>query len=167
VAPNELSYITAQAWADIYGRRRPTQLQKHPDIISAPPGGVYGLANTPNDHDHARMRRLMAPGFSEKAVRSHESVFTEHIDHLIAKIQSSQSKSIIDLKVLLHAVTFDIITDSMLGESANTLEKGTDWMSLIIPLARGRIVNTVASSYVRPLVPLSSLIHSFWKRLMY
>lgn len=150
VSPNELSYITAQAWADIYGRRHPKQLQKHPDIISGPSGGVYWLANTPNDQDHSRMRRLMAPGFSEKAVRAQENIFRDHIGRLIAKIRDNEGNGTIDLTLFLHATTFDIITDSMFGESANTLETGTDWMSLTMPLARGRIVNTVASSYVRP-----------------
>ncbi|KAH8422605.1 cytochrome P450 [Aspergillus melleus] len=154
VSPNELSYITAQAWADIYGRRNPGQLQKHPDIISGPPNGVYGLANTPNDKDHARMRRLMVPGFSEKAVRAQENVFRDHIDRLIAKVQGNEGKDATDLMLLLHATTFDIITESMFGESANTLETGTDWMSLTMPLARGRIINTVASSYSTLIIPV-------------
>ncbi|KAJ1707748.1 hypothetical protein CA14_004334 [Aspergillus flavus] len=164
VSPNELSYITAKAWTDIYGRRHPEQLKKHPDITSAPAGGTHGLANTPSDDDHARIRRLMVSGFSERGVRAQEEFFTVHIDRLITKIKETvfsrlgttgtEDQDTIDLTLLFHATTFDIITDLAFGESADTLQKGTDWISLTMPLARGRIMHIVASSYSSLIIPI-------------
>ncbi|KAF9894410.1 Para-hydroxybenzoate--polyprenyltransferase, mitochondrial precursor (PHB:polyprenyltransferase) [Aspergillus nanangensis] len=91
VAPNELSYITAPAWTDIYARRHPEQLKKHPDIISGPSGGVYGPANNPVDHDHARRKRLLAPGFSEKAVGARRKFLQPTLTVSLPKFRMSKT----------------------------------------------------------------------------
>jgi hypothetical protein len=55
--PNELSYITEDAWNDIYGRvpGKP-QLVKKNRTTAGPPKKFEGLPRTKNDADHARMR---------------------------------------------------------------------------------------------------------------
>jgi hypothetical protein len=57
VGPNELSYITEDAWNDIYGKvpGKP-QLVKKNRTRAGPPKKFEGLLRTKNDADHARMR---------------------------------------------------------------------------------------------------------------
>ncbi|TGO48226.1 hypothetical protein BOTNAR_0486g00020 [Botryotinia narcissicola] len=67
-APNEVSFITAQAWRDIYGYGH-KQLPKFQhsaanprDIISA------------NDADHSRYRKAMSHAFSAKGLQAQEPI---------------------------------------------------------------------------------------------
>lgn len=57
IAPNQLSYITEDAWNDIYGKipGKP-QLVKKPFDIPRPPKKLHGLFTAKTDADHARMR---------------------------------------------------------------------------------------------------------------
>jgi hypothetical protein len=57
ISPNELSYITDDAWNDIYGKfpGKP-QLLKLAQTVSDPPKKLPGLFTTTSDIDHARMR---------------------------------------------------------------------------------------------------------------
>ena len=64
LGPHELSYITAQAWNDIYGFNGPAKRQ-----LPKPPRFEKGA--TPNiitagDADHTRYRKALAHAFSEK-----------------------------------------------------------------------------------------------------
>jgi hypothetical protein len=54
IAPNAVSYISAEAWNDIYTMK--PQLIKDPKVGPPPPNGVKGLAFTDYDTDHQRMR---------------------------------------------------------------------------------------------------------------
>lgn len=54
ISPNALSYISGEAWNDIYTIR--PQLIKDPKAGPPPPNGVKGLAFTDFDADHSRMR---------------------------------------------------------------------------------------------------------------
>ena len=67
IAPNELSFINANAWQDLYGH--------HPGRGTLPrwgygkdPNGVVNIFSA-NDTDHSRLRRLLAHWFSDKALR--------------------------------------------------------------------------------------------------
>ncbi|KAJ6012981.1 hypothetical protein N7522_003336 [Penicillium canescens] len=155
VSPDQLSYISAQAWNDIYGRRNP-QLKKHADITASPAGGVNGMANTPSDTDHARMRRELVSGFSERSVRMQEGLLIRHISQLVVKIREraldtqkeGPGTKEANMALLLNATTYDIITDLTFGESANTLEQETDWISFVMPMVKARIASHVATKYV-------------------
>lgn len=55
IGPKVLSYATAEAFTDIYGKIRP-QLIKDPQAGPPAPNGIAGLAFTEDDAAHARMR---------------------------------------------------------------------------------------------------------------
>jgi hypothetical protein len=57
IGPNELSYITEDAWNDIYGKfpGKPQLLKKNRPI-PGPPKKHDGVFRAKNDADHARMR---------------------------------------------------------------------------------------------------------------
>ncbi|KAJ6150089.1 hypothetical protein N7471_001288 [Penicillium samsonianum] len=155
VSPDQLSYISAQAWDDIYACRNP-QLKKHPEITASPAGGVNGMANTPSDTDHARMRRELVSGFSERSVRAQENLLTRHISQLVVRLRErvldtqkeGPGTREANMSLLLNATTYDIITDLTFGESANTLEQETDWIGFVMPMVKARITSRVVTKYV-------------------
>ncbi|KAJ6094612.1 hypothetical protein N7467_002125 [Penicillium canescens] len=141
VSPDQLSYISAQATL---------KLQR------AQQGCVNGMANTPSDTDHARMRRELVSGFSERSVRMQEDLLTRHISQLVVRIRErvldtqkeGPGTKEANLTLLLNATTYDIITDLTFGESANTLEQETDWIGFVMPMVKARIASRVATKYV-------------------
>jgi cytochrome P450 len=125
VAPDELSFIDARAWKDIYSHKtfirpkiwgsRPPGVEAH-NVISAP------IA------DHARFRKAFQPTFAERATREHETTVQRYIDTLISKLRSSsltnQRKSPpIDLMQWLNFTTFDIISDISWGSDFGCLKE--------------------------------------------
>jgi cytochrome P450 len=90
IAPNELSFVEARAWKDIYGHhagaaefpKDPSQIfveePEHPHIVGAP------------REQHAKLRRLLSHGFSDKALREQGDVLHSYvlkfIDGLKAKV---------------------------------------------------------------------------------
>jgi cytochrome P450 len=117
---NWLSYSTPDAWSDIYTTVRP-QLRK--TEFPAPPNGVRGLAMCASDVDHARMRRNLAQGVTEKALREQEPILKEYFDAFIAKIEENCSNGPIDLSLYFNLVTVDVIGDLIYGESFQCLEQ--------------------------------------------
>ena len=88
LGPSELSYIAPQAWEDIMGRHKPGQRSenakapwyeycnpKNKDIIGAP------------REDHARMRRLLANGFSASATIEQQPLIKGYVDLLILRLR--------------------------------------------------------------------------------
>jgi hypothetical protein len=64
VRPDELSYINADAWKDIYGAK--AALLKYTGIIRRGPDSAENLFSALKLEDHGRMRKNLNPGFSEK-----------------------------------------------------------------------------------------------------
>ena len=81
-SPDELSFITADAWKDIYGHNHP-QMQKNNLVISDQVSNIIMC----NDQDHARFRKALSFGFSERAMRNQEPILQSYIDLLIKKLK--------------------------------------------------------------------------------
>ena len=58
LTPNELSYITEDAWNDIYTKQPGVgMLEKNLVAVTrTPPKGIHGILTTKSEDDHARMR---------------------------------------------------------------------------------------------------------------
>jgi cytochrome P450 len=70
VTNNDVSFISASAWKDIYGHKKAGQPAFQKDLrIYRPTLTDSTNILVANDVDHSRMRRLMAHAFSEKALR--------------------------------------------------------------------------------------------------
>lgn len=126
INPNTLSFTTAQSWKDIYGLRSGrVQLPKH-DVV-AENGYPRHLAAIIDDAQHARVRGLLSPAFSERAIREQESLIMKYVDLLIQKLKSQVQGSMggeVDLVRWYNFTAFDIIGDLSLGESFGSLESG-------------------------------------------
>ncbi|MCJ1241690.1 hypothetical protein MMC14_009696 [Varicellaria rhodocarpa] len=83
ISPDDLSFIDPSAWNDMLMFQRGREsFQKDVIIYGNPPQVVHAVL-TANDADHARMRRILAHAFSEKAVKTQEPLVQSHIDILM------------------------------------------------------------------------------------
>jgi cytochrome P450 len=47
------------------------------------------MLNEPSDAEHARVRRIFSPAFSERALTEQEPVFLKYADQLVSVLQKS------------------------------------------------------------------------------
>lgn len=116
IAPHTLSYISPQAWKDIYGHTNDipkavssTEFLEH-SIFLAPPG------------EHARQRKAMAPAFSDKSLTGQEQLIRVYVDLLIQRLHET-SGQVTDAVRWFNMVAFDLIADLAFGQSLQGLEK--------------------------------------------
>lgn len=144
VAPGILSFIHPSAWPDIYAHNssrlpfpkdplrytKDTYIDGHPDVFAA------------NDADHPRLRRILQPLFSEKAVREQEPLIQAVVDLLISQLRKrtgssiadSPTSSVVDIATWMNLTTFDLIGDLAFGETFGCLARGSyhPWVALIV-----------------------------------
>lgn len=88
VSPTELSYNDGQAWKDIYGHRTggkqsfPKDTRFYAPAINGAPSIING-----DDPTHTRHRKVLAHGFSDKALIEQEPLFKTWSDLLVLKLQ--------------------------------------------------------------------------------
>lgn len=116
------SYISASAWHDIYGH--------HPGCGTIPkwgygavPTGVHSIF-TADDSEHSRYRRLLARGFSDKALRDMEPILQKHTDELVSSFRKQISHSdtgsaVVSLVNWYSFTGYDIISELTFGEHSN------------------------------------------------
>jgi cytochrome P450 len=91
IGPNELLYRSTESWKEIYGHRSGKgQLQKDPAFYTSPPGSVHSII-TAGTEQHARIRRLIAHTFLEKALREQEALMKGYLDLLIRRLHESEA----------------------------------------------------------------------------
>lgn len=136
LAPNELSFIDAQGWQDIYSHHqgRPN-FPKNPIWMAPASNGIHSILSA-NDADHARYRRLLSHAFSERALKQQEHLVQSYIELLVEKLRecaSTPNTAVVDLVQWLNFTTFDIIGDLSLGESFHCLEIGSyhSWLAIL------------------------------------
>jgi cytochrome P450 len=159
-APNNLSYTDERAWKEIHGFKKPSPF-KDPEAYGLPPNQVPGLLSAP-DEQHARMRRVFAHAFSDKALKEQEPLFVQYIDVLVSKLKEmskAEPNESIDIVRWLNFTTFDIMGDLTFGEPLGLLEKSdyTPWAALIFQVLR-------AGTYIRVLKmsPIFNRILKVW-----
>lgn len=125
-SPDELSFIGEQAWRDIYGNRDNSPLEKDPAWYN-----VAKIADqattvwTADRADHVRLRRLLSPAFSDKALREQESLIRSYVDLLIVRLRElALAGKPVDMVQWYNFTTFDIIGDLALGKSFGCLRGG-------------------------------------------
>lgn len=134
IAPDELSYIDADAWDDIMGRPlsdRRDKNAKAPWYLHPDSKDILGASY----EDHTRMRRLMSNGFSTKAMQEQQTLIISGIDLLIKRLHEKckGGQSCVDLRDWYNYATFDIIGELAFGEPFGCLRESAmhPWISLI------------------------------------
>ncbi|KAJ4349096.1 hypothetical protein N0V95_004877 [Ascochyta clinopodiicola] len=145
VAPTEVSFISGEtAWPEIYGFRT----GKYKDTgaylkdnawFPKPVKGVWSIINS-NEADHTRLRRNLSHAFSDKALRSQESLITSYVDLLIHKLSEHAEKGApVDIMRWYNYTTFDIIADLSFGEPLYCLRDSEYhmWVNMVFNSIKG------------------------------
>ncbi|KAF7192041.1 Cytochrome P450 monooxygenase [Pseudocercospora fuligena] len=157
VAPNELTFNGARAFRDIYGSAKGRgELAKDKKYYR----GIGDTLLTSDTEYHAYLRRLLAPGFSNPALRKQELVLNDFVDVLVQEIdrEGGNGKEAVDLVDWFNFFAFDIITFLTYGESSACLERSDlrGWVqkfrSLGRPLALAQAVGRLPAVFRYPLM---------------
>lgn len=149
VAPDELAFESPEAFRDIYCRRIGVA---PPDDEMVKPMRSYhikGEARSIMNEDremHARLRKQLGLGFSERSMRDQEPIIGGYVNLLIHRlheycidrdsmdhITGQQAKRPMDMTAWYAWTTFDIIGDLAFGEPFGCLERAKydPWVAAI------------------------------------
>ncbi|GJD02291.1 cytochrome P450 CYP11/CYP12/CYP24/CYP27 subfamilies [Colletotrichum higginsianum] len=80
VAPDELSICSPEAWKEVFGRRKTAvgEIAKDDVHYAEAKDSILGA---PKDK-HAQLRRILARGFSQRAILDQERLIKSHVDQL-------------------------------------------------------------------------------------
>lgn len=110
--PNEVSFITEEAWRDIYDHK-PNQLQRF-ILPTARRADIFDS----EEADHDRHRKALAHSFSPKGLQEQEPIVKGYIDIMIDALKKEAAKGgNIDMVRWYTLALFDIIGDLAFGQS--------------------------------------------------
>ncbi|KAJ2991603.1 hypothetical protein NUW58_g2457 [Xylaria curta] len=137
IAPDELSFVEPSAWKDIMvPKQGHGPFDKWPKFLNPSVNGSYSVLTHPTTDGHARIKRQLNHGFSDKALQAQESMFQGHVDLLMDRIRSAVSggEKNLDMYKWYVWATADIMGDLVFGESFGCLEDGKHhhWVSILI-----------------------------------
>ncbi|KAL1392704.1 cytochrome P450 71A23 [Phyllosticta capitalensis] len=133
IAPDELSYTTSTAWKKIYGQRTPEFSKALDGRGLAPPSinGIKGIV-TEDQNRHSRLRRAIAPAFSERALRDQEGYLQSHSTNLVQQLKKRCYEGPQDVVKWFSLTTFDVISDLAFGQPAGCLDNANQpWLQVI------------------------------------
>ncbi|KAK3385593.1 cytochrome P450 [Podospora didyma] len=139
IAPNELSISDPQAWKDICGHRVGAAAGQEENAKWLPfyrPTAMPPSIITEDKEGHAMLRRQLAHGFSESAMRAQEPIIGGYLDLLVRRLREHAvdgdrkdavtglpTKRVLDMTAWYNWTTFDIIGDLAFGEAFGSLER--------------------------------------------
>ncbi|KAI1771516.1 putative cytochrome P450 [Hypoxylon cercidicola] len=147
VAPNELSFNTAQSFRDIYGFR-----PGHKTFVKSTfyEGGNFaskGVGSIVSERDpvaHAQMRRFLSHAFSNSSLLEQEELVTESVDCFV-RVMKAKVGQRLDIADLFERMTFDIIGNLAFGQTFGALEKEErdPWITIAMgALAKGALADS-------------------------
>ena len=110
VAPNELSFNTAQSWRDIYEKKKGQATFIKSDFYD---GGnfaaeTHSIVSVRDPDEHANMRRYLRDAFSDRSLRDQEYLISEVIDRFVERIgEEGKNGPGIDIVMWYNLATFD------------------------------------------------------------
>jgi cytochrome P450 len=124
-APNELSFSSATSWKDIYPSRKGHKVFIKSKVydVAAFVGESRSIVNEQDPAVHAKMRKTVAPAFSERSLREAHPLVMEVTDNFINEVRRRRG-STFDLTQWFSLVTFDLATTLALGECFDTVKAG-------------------------------------------
>ncbi|KAG4423108.1 hypothetical protein IFR04_003745 [Cadophora malorum] len=143
VAPNEISFITPEAWNDIYGTFKgdaggKSQMRKDPDLFFRPSEGSHDMTFELVDAEHARQRRVFSHAFSDKSLRDQEPIIASYINKMSDQLHEICDKPV-NMSAWFNYVLFDMSGDLVLRDSFKCLENGAlhPWINNLFSVTKG------------------------------
>ncbi|KAI0136086.1 benzoate 4-monooxygenase cytochrome P450 [Hypoxylon sp. NC0597] len=135
LAPNEVSFNSAQSLKDIYGHRAGHRVFVKGTFYESGSSSIDGIGSIISERRpeaHKEMRNQLASAFSERAVAEQGEIVAASVDKLIRKVgvRGSGEKGV-DMTALFEQMAFDITGDLAFGESFGALDNETrhPWIS--------------------------------------
>ncbi|KAK3934390.1 cytochrome P450 [Diplogelasinospora grovesii] len=133
-APNEVSFAREDAWNDVFARGKP--LPRNPSFFKAPPGQPDNLVTTVDERANARMRQVVMPAFTERALARQEPTVQAYVDLLIDRLverAAGKEGAVINVVDWFNWLAFDLVGELALGESFGCLQnaKHHPWVTMI------------------------------------
>ncbi|KAF4336775.1 Averantin oxidoreductase [Fusarium beomiforme] len=167
--PNELSFLDADAWKDIYvphgGSARLGDMARYDRFYQwAGPNAPETLVSLDRSY-HDSMKRQLAPAFSERALQFQEPIIQGYTDILMRRLteHSKDGQQPVNLREWFNYYTFDIIGNLGFGSDFGGLESQKDhpwvkavsrnirefsFMQVLMYLGLQQIVHTLANSSI-------------------
>ncbi|KAK7982106.1 Cytochrome P450 monooxygenase alt3 [Apiospora saccharicola] len=140
IAPDELSYTGAgDAWKKIYGRRGPDEFVKCLDGRAIAGSNIRataanGIISAPHDK-HARLRRAVAPAFSERALREQEDCLQLYTGKLMEQLRRccrDVGSGPQDMQRWYSLFAFDVMSDLAFGQAVGCLDNvDQPWLQVL------------------------------------
>ena len=144
IGPNHLSFTDPQVWKEVYAhgasaaygvREMPKAAQFSHSVKSMPTTIVNAELE-----EHARLRRALAHGFSDAAMRAQETVIARYVGLLVRRLNQEYSKGEgkVNMAAWYNWTTFDLASDLIFGESFHCLETVNyhPWIAMIMKTIR-------------------------------
>lgn len=167
IGPDRLSYISPRAWKDIAGPGAGKRLEntKDPTTLGPDIHGVRSLGSEPITEIHRSRRRIVAPAFSDKALKLQEPLILGYLNSLVRIIKTNatdHSDVGFDIVNLLNCMTFDVMADLAFGEPLGLLEQSklSPWVQAVL----GNVQRMSISRLAREYKCINSLIKLFTPR---
>ncbi|KAI0108785.1 cytochrome P450 [Hypoxylon sp. NC0597] len=133
IAPDEVTFAHPDAWTDILRADRPMFL-KDPLWWAAQPDLHEALMTAIHPESHARIRKVLAPAFTTRALKAQETIIQQYVNLLVERLRDHAiHEPIIDIAPWFNFTTFDIFGDLGYGEPFKCLEDSRyhPWISMI------------------------------------
>lgn len=88
IGPNNLGFIKGSAWKDIYDARHKDQFEKAYEYYRETEEGPISMVNA-GHAEHDRLRRWVAPRFSERGIRDQETMIRGYVDLLVRRLHEN------------------------------------------------------------------------------
>lgn len=104
LAPTEISFIDEQAWKDIYGHKAATH--KDETFYAFSPGTKNSLILA-DDEKHYRMRKMLLPAFSDRALREQAEILNEHVVRLVSVLrEKAEAGEVVEMVKMYRLTTY-------------------------------------------------------------
>ncbi|KAI0536530.1 putative cytochrome P450 [Xylaria digitata] len=158
IAPNELAFSSPEGWRDIYGHK-PGQEEfpkyhEHYRIFKHVPTSITNADSL----EHGQLRRQLAVGFSDRAIREQGPIIGSYVNLLILRLKEAvQKESSQNMSEWFTFTTFDLIGDLSFGVEGGfgCLQNSSyhPWVKLINTSIRqrGRMKGIMSLGFQRPI----------------
>lgn len=150
IAPDELAFSHPDAWQDIMGHQKGKPEFSKANWFYRPMEDQACHVVNESREQHGRLRRQMAHGFSEKAMRDQEPMIRGYVDIFLDRLHEfCESGTPVVLSDWYNYATFDIIGDLAFGEPFGCLQGSNldGWIKGIFDAGRLGIVLQALSFY--------------------